>query len=235
MTVQLPLPFTETPSYRPEDFLSAPCNQLARIWLEKPQQWTNGRMVLWGEPGCGKSFLLQLWAKSAAALIYQGADVKGLLVSPSGPIAIDDADTVPDETALFHVLNAAAEAGHPVLLTARLPPARQDQKLKDLASRLRASLAVEITPPDDELLGALLYRLAAARQLRLEPALAEFLLLRLPRTPAVLREAIARLDRAALASGGRVTRQLAALTLSDLLTPGAELPRHHSPDDPNLL
>jgi len=218
MTGQLPLPFTETPSYQAEDFLAAPCNQLARSWLDNPENWTNGRMVLWGEPGCGKSFLLHLWAQNSGAQIYQGANLKGLPPSPSGPIAIDDADTAPEETALLHLLNAAAEAGHPVLLTARLPPARQDQKLKDLASRLRASLAVEITLPDDELLSALLFRLAAARQLRLTPALAEFLLQRLPRTPAVLREAIARLDRAALASGGRLTRQLAAEALADMLT-----------------
>ncbi len=235
MTGQLPLPFTPTPSYQAEDFLAAPCNQLARSWLEKPADWTNGRMVLWGEPGCGKSFLLHLWARKAGARIYQGGDLKGLPESPASPIAIDDADSVPEEEALFHLLNAAAEAGQPVLLTARLPPSRQDQKLKDLASRLRASLAVEITPPDDELLSALLFRLAAARQLRLTPALAEFLLRRLPRTPAVLREAIARLDRAALASGGPLTRHLAAMSLSDLLSPGQELPEDHSPDDPNLL
>jgi chromosomal replication initiation ATPase DnaA len=235
MTGQLPLPFAEAPSYQPEDFLAAPCNQLARSWLEKPENWTNSRMVLWGEPGCGKSFLLHLWAQKSGAQIYQGANLKGLPPSPSGPIAIDDADTALEETALFHLLNAAAEAGHPVLLTARLPPARQDQKLKDLASRLRASLAVEITPPDDELLSALLFRLAAARQLRLPPALAAFLLQRLPRTPAALQEAIARLDRAALASGGRVTRQLAVQALDDLLTLESVLPNESSPDDPDLL
>ena len=79
---------------------------------------------------------------------------------------MDDADIVPEPTALLHLLNAAAEAGQPVLLTARLPPGRQRQKLPDLGSRLRASLAVEINPPDDALLGALLLpRLAAARQL----------------------------------------------------------------------
>jgi chromosomal replication initiation ATPase DnaA len=234
MTGQLPLPFTETPSYRQEDFLSAPCNQLARFWLEKPGQWTNGRMVLWGEPGCGKSFLLQLWAQHSGARICQGAEVKGLQPAPPGPVAIDDADTVADETALLHLLNAAAEASHPVLLTARLPPARQQSGLADLASRLRASLAVEITPPDDELLGALLFRLAAARQLRLPPALAAFLLQRLPRTPAALRAAIARLDRAALASGGRLTRQLAVQALADLLTPEKVYPNENSPDDPDL-
>jgi len=76
---------------------------------------------------------------------------------------------------------------------------------------------------------------ARARQLRLPPALAAFLLQRLPRTPAALQEAIARLDRAALSSGGRVTRQLAVQALDDLLTLESVLPNESSPDDPDLL
>jgi chromosomal replication initiation ATPase DnaA len=44
----------------------------------------------------------------------------------------------------------------------------------------------------------------------------EFLLAHLPRTPAALQEAAARLDRAALASGGRVTRALAAAVVDEM-------------------
>lgn len=213
---QLPLPFAETPSYAEADFCAAPCNALARSWLQKPQAWPNGRMVLWGEPGCGKSFLLHLWARSAGAEIYHGSGLRDLPTLPGTPLAIDDADTVPEETVLLHLLNAASEGGRPVLLTAQAPPARGAQKLPDLASRLRASLAVEILPPDDAMLTALLFHLASARQLILNPGLANFLLTRLPRTPAALREAVARLDHAALASGGKITRVLAGRILADL-------------------
>jgi chromosomal replication initiation ATPase DnaA len=242
MTRQLPLPFTETPRYHAEDFLAAPCNALARDWLARPDAWTNGRMVLWGEPGCGKSFMLHLWAQKTGAVIYQGGGLRGLPAAPVTPVAVDDADIVPEETALLHLLNAAAEAGFPVLLTSCLPPGRQTQALPDLGSRLRASLAVEISPPDDALLEALLLRLAAARQLRLNQIMVNYLLQHLPRTPGILREAVARLDRAALASGGRVTRLLAGQTLGDLLTPDysgnpAEkmLSNGNSPGLPHLL
>jgi chromosomal replication initiation ATPase DnaA len=218
-TRQLPLPFAEAPSYAAEDFCAAPCNALARTWLQTPQAWTNGRMVLWGEPGCGKSFMLHLWAQSCRAVIHQGHTLRGLPAPPATAIAIDDADTVPQETTLLHLLNAASEAGHPVLLTAREPPSRQTHLLPDLVSRLRASLAVEISPPDDAMLTQLLFRLAAARQLILNAQVSQFLLTQLPRTPAALREAIARLDRAALAAGGKITRPLAAQILADLISP----------------
>jgi chromosomal replication initiation ATPase DnaA len=212
------LPFAEAPSYAEADFCAAPCNALARSWLQKPAAWTNGRMVLWGDPGCGKTFLLHLWAQSSGAVIFEGHRLRGLAAPPQTAIAVDDSDIVPEETALLHLLNAAAEAGHPVLLTAQTPPARQAHQLPDLSSRLRASLAVEISPPDDAMLSALLFRLAADRQLILNAQVSQFLLTQLPRTPAALREAIARLDHAGLAAGGKITRSLAAQILADLTT-----------------
>jgi len=65
-------------------------------------------------------------------------------------------------------------------------------------------------------LRTLLARLLAERQLAVSEAVQDWLLLRLPRRPAAIREAAARLDRAALATGGRVSRNLAAAVLASL-------------------
>jgi chromosomal replication initiation ATPase DnaA len=130
-------------------------------------------------------------------------------------MAIDEADTAP-ERPLLHLMNVAAEADLPVLLAGRTPPARWGVGLPDLASRLRAVTAAQIHAAEDELLRRLFARLLAERQIALPATLQDWLRLRLPRTPGAMREAAARLDRAALASGGRVTRSLAAAVLSEL-------------------
>jgi chromosomal replication initiation ATPase DnaA len=213
---QLALPFAETQNFSADDFCTAPSNAAARDFLARPEAWSNGRLVLWGEAGCGKTHLLHIWAAANGALIVNGSTLQGLL-RPETPVAVDDSDIVPDPRALLHLLNTAAEMGHPVLLTARLPPARQLIKLADLASRLRAAEAVEIRAPEDELLSLLLTRLAADRQLTLSISVQNYLLTHLPRTVACLREAIARLDRATLDSGARITKQLAAAVLEDLI------------------
>ena len=114
----------------------------------------------------------------------------GLPELPAAGVALDDADAVADERALLHLLNAAGEAGVPVLLAARLPPSRWSARLPDLASRLRAITAVEIGPPEDTLLRTLLARLLADRQLRLPESVQEWLLRRLPRSAAALRDAV---------------------------------------------
>jgi len=202
---QLALPFAPPQEFH-ADFLEAPSNAEALAWLDRTAAWPGARLLLWGEAGVGKSHLLSRWAGT----VIDGAAVA--FPAPPGPLAIDDADAAPEE-ALLHVLNAAAEAGHPVLLAARSAPSGWSIDLPDLASRLRAVTAVEITPPDDELLAALLARLCAERQLAVAEPIQAFLRARLPRTPAAMREVAARLDRAALSSGRAVTRPLAALVV----------------------
>ena len=156
-----------------------------------------------------------MWASENGASIITG---RALLEPfwPEGPVSIDDADHVPSEEALLHVLNAAAESGFRVLLTVTLPPARSRIRLPDLASRLRATMAIEIGPQDDDMRAALLAKLLSERQLVVIPSVQKYILTRLPRTAASVREAVGRLDAAALAAQSAISRTLAADCLADL-------------------
>jgi chromosomal replication initiation ATPase DnaA len=208
---QLPLPFPHQPTYAAADFLAAPSNEAALAWLDRTADWPDYRLALWGAQGCGKTHLLRLWAGRRGATVVAGPALAGLPdPPPPGGAAIDDSDALADEPALLHLMNAAREAGLPVLLAARTPPARWAVGLPDLASRVRAVTSVEILAPEESLLRALLLRLLSDRQLAMRPGLQDWLLLRLPRSAAALREAVARLDHAALAAGGGVTRTIAA-------------------------
>ena len=210
---QLALPLPTAPRFDPAGFVHADSNSAARAWLDPESQWPLGRLALWGEEGSGKSHLVQLWAGQTGAALLNGAGLR--FVPPQTALAIDDADLAPEAT-LLHMINAADQAGVKLLLAARLPPARWLTRLPDLASRLRASVSVGISPPDDDMLRTLLRRLLAARQLPVAGPVQDWLLLRLPRTAAAVIEAAARLDRAALAAGRSVTRPLAEAVLRDL-------------------
>ncbi len=234
---QLPLPFPYRPGFAEADFLPAQSNEDARAWLQRPLDWPDRRLALWGQAGCGKTHLLTIWAARTGADLLSGAALRDFPARPDAPaLAVDDADMMSGEEPLLHLLNAAADARAPVLLTGRTPPARWPVRLPDLASRLRAVTAVEIHPPEDSLLRALLARLLLERQVAVTDAVQEWLLLRLPRTQAALREAVARLDRASLAAGGRISRPLAAEVLAvadcdDIVQPCAA----PSPPQPGFL
>lgn len=214
---QLGLPLPYAPRYAAADFMAAESNEAARAWLARVEAWPERRLALWGEAGTGKTHLLHLWAEANGAALLAGSALGAPRSAPKRALAIDAADACADAAALLHVLNGAAEAGCPVLLAGRLPPARWRVDLPDLASRLRAMPAVGIGPAEDELLRALLARLLAERQLAVPAAVQQWLLLRLPRAPGAVCEAVARLDVAALAAGGGITRELAGAELADLL------------------
>jgi len=213
---QLALPFPHRPGFSRGSFIPAGSNAAARGWLARTADWPDRRLALWGEAGRGKTHLLRVWAERHGAALLDAAALRSLPALPQAPVALDDADLCPEAPALLHLLNAAGEAGVLVLLAGRTPPARWPVKLADLRSRLRAVATVEIGPPEDGLLRALLASLLAERQLAVAPEVQDWLLARLPRSAAALREAAARLDRASLAAGRPVGRLLAASVLADL-------------------
>jgi chromosomal replication initiation ATPase DnaA len=98
---------------------------------------------------------------------------------------------------------------------------------------------LDVGAPEDGLLRALLARLFADRQLRLTPAVRDWLLLRLPRTASAMSEAVARLDAAALDAHRDITvplarevlGELAAVRLDDISGTAASPSRH----DPSVL
>ena len=208
MPRQLLLPFGDEPTAPAAAFVEAPSNAAALAWLGRVGDWPDRRLAIWGDEGCGKTHLIRSWATRHGADARAGMSLRGLPNRlPPGGLAIDDADAVPDQETLLHWLNAARDAAVPVLLTGRVPPSAYPVRLPDLTSRLRAITAVGIGLAEDDLLRELLARMLAEHQWRLDEDFQQWLLPRLPRTPAQLREMVARLDRELLTTGGRITQR----------------------------
>lgn len=218
-TRQLALPFDEPDQFAAADFIEAPSNHAARAALAAPEAWVNGRLVLWGDRGCGKTHLARIWATEHGADIVQAGQLRAPAPSAGRGLLIENFDMMAAPLALLATLERANVAGQPVLLTGRAPPARLAVDPADLASRLRASLTIRIEPAEPALLETMLIKLVSARQLTLPAGLSVFLLSRLPRRPAALREAIARLDRYSLALGTGPSRRIAERLFAELAEP----------------
>jgi chromosomal replication initiation ATPase DnaA len=129
-------------------------------------------------------------------------------------IAIDDADRA-CEPALLHLYNFCMESQGGLLVAARQPPASWTIILPDLDSRLRAVLAIGIWLPDDALLGAILVKHFADRQLRVAPEVIAYLLRHMERSFAAAAEMASRLDRVSLRDRRAITVALARRLVSE--------------------
>lgn len=195
------------------DFLVASCNRDAVAWLDRWPEWPAPALIVYGPEGCGKTHLTHVWrARSHAVTVDRAAlSVAAVpdLVGSARACIVEDADGTVDEEALLHLYNLLAEEGGHLLLTAGAPPARWNIALPDLASRLAAAVAVEVGAPDDALIGAVLIKQFADRQIEVDAAVPSFLLARMERSFAAARRIVAALDAAALAEKRRITVPLA--------------------------
>lgn len=201
------------------DFMVSATNIAAVERIDRWPDWPSAALVLHGPRGCGKTHLVHLWQERTSALIVAGetlteAVLPHLLDKVPPQVAIDNADRAP-EHALLYLYNSCIERRGSLLITAYRPPGSWNVGLDDLRSRLRAAPVVEIGSPDDALLGAVLIKHFADRQLRVEPEVIAYLLKRIDRSFAAAEKIAAHLDGAALSNGGPVTIPLARTVLAN--------------------
>lgn len=209
---QLPLDFDHRPALSGEDFLVAPGNAGAVAWLDRWPDWPGPLLAIHGPAGCGKTHLAQVFMAASGARAI-GADALGgaepqHLLAGARACVLEDAEALLGgdlEEALLHLYNTVQETGRHMVLTARRPPARWPVRLADLRSRLKAAIAVGIGPPDDALITAVIVKLFADRQLRVDADVVSFMLTRMERSFETARTLVAAVDRAALAERRNIT------------------------------
>lgn len=219
LTLNLALP---PPTYAREDFVVADGNREALAWIDRWPDWPAPALSLSGPTGCGKTHLGRIWAARSDATVMTGGDLEGMdvadltdLATASRAIMIEDAERAP-ERGLLHLYNLMRERGGFLLLISAEPPARWSIALPDLASRLRAAPALSLSPPDDELLGSIILKQLADRQLHAGPGVVQYLVLHMERSGEAARRAVAALDRRALTERREIDRRLAADVLVEI-------------------
>ena len=149
---------------------------------------------LWGPAGSGKSHLLQAMChqenqRNLDSIYLQclGRHSPGILHSLESIslVCLDDIDEVIGneswELELFHLVNSVKDGNTRLIVSASAPSARLNIQLPDLATRLRAAVAIETVALDDREKLRVLERRAASRGFALNEEVAKFILDRSPR------------------------------------------------------
>lgn len=229
MARQLTFDLAGPPASSRSDFLVTAANRDALAMLDRPELWPQGRLLLLGGAGTGKSHISRFWAAENGALRQSASslriDALDAMVPQDGALVIEDAHRIGTaagaEQAMFHLWNLSVERNCLLLLTAKVPPRDWGTILPDLSSRMEALTKVELSPPDEALLPAVLVKLFADRQISVSPDVIDFLALRMDRDLDLARRLVAAIDTAAMADHRAITRRLAAEWLDKLFEPDA--------------
>ena len=187
---QLLLDITALPRYHASRWLTTEGTRQAEEALLRGDPC----VCLYGPAGGGKSHLLALAASR-------------------GAVVGDRLETMESEgqERIFHALNAKV----PVVVASNLPVAQIETLLPDLKSRLMTGTHVEVLPPTDEDLKALLKHWAEVMQLSLPDAVVDYILARAARSTHELAALMARLDALSLEQKRAVTVPLARAVLDE--------------------
>lgn len=218
MALQLPLDLQFRPAYGREDFLITASNRDAAALIDAwPQSWGGfPALTIFGAGGSGKSHLAAVWAQRTEAEILSPAEFEALdiesFVQAARPLVIERLDLITGDTQreqkMFHLYNALNAAKVTMLLTSHLSPQKLEFALRDLQSRLRASPAVEIHQPDDDLLAYVLAKQLNDRGLSIVDKVALYAVGRMERSWAAMDQLVADITTRATAEKKGVTLPL---------------------------
>ena len=194
---QLALGISPPPQPTLDNFVpGANAELLARLRELQAGTYSESVLYLWGEPGSGKSHLLQ----SCANVQRVADDVEQL----------DEAGQI----GLFNAINETRESGGAVLAAGSAPPAQLPLR-EDLKSRLAWGLVYQVKPLTDEERSAYLRAEAARRGMPLPDEVIAWLLTRMRRDLRSLAAILDRLDRHSLETKRPITLPLVREALKE--------------------
>lgn len=201
------------------DFLVSACNRSAVQLIDAFPDWPDLILALIGPVSSGKTHLANVLKTHVDVVTVLRTDLTDAAVPELCAhelIILEQAENEGDEAAFFHLINYARETKTHMLVLARQSPTRWAIALPDLKSRLAQLHVVELSDPDDELMGGLLFKHFSDRQLRPDTNVIPYILTRIERSFDAVDQVVAAIDQLSLAKKARISRNVARQVLENM-------------------
>jgi hypothetical protein len=192
---QIALPLDELRPGVNSSLIITDSNAAVAAALGQSDGWPGRCAILLGPPRSGKSLMARYFATLAHGTI------------------IDNADSVGEE-ALFNAWNRAQENRQPLLLISRFFLSDWQIELADLRSRLGSALYLQISAPDDEMVGQLIQKHLADRGTAINVDSLAYLTKRIERSYAALEKFARDANAIALAENSPINMALVKRLIS---------------------
>jgi len=197
-----------------DNYFVSQANQSAVSLIEDWINWPSRKLILVGSEGSGKTHLGHLWAGEVGATIISATTLMEQQISElsKAPVLVEDINEIqrnqPVEIVLFHLHNLLYSEGYSLLMTSQILPGRLSFSLEDLQSRIEASTIAKLHPVDDDLLGAILIKMFADRQIYFSDKLLNYVLSRVERSYTAAKLFVDEVDSKAMAESRVIGKKL---------------------------
>ena len=190
------------PNFSISDYFVGTSNIEAYNLLINTQNINN--LFLVGPSKSGKTHLAFIWQKKFNAIIYDN-NIKQILENTSNVIVDNIFDNINEEE-IFHIINHCSSVNSKILVTSNIKLNEYTFQLKDLSSRLKTFININIDLPDDELLINLMTKLFHDKQIIVKnPEIFHYIIKRVHRSYVKIFHLIGKIDNLLMKKNKQLT------------------------------
>ena len=188
-------------NFKNDDFYLSKSNKHVFDFLNIWPKWEKNFVNVIGEKLSGKTHLMNIFLRKNKGVIFDGkslrnSDLKKIKIYEN--IIIENLSSDIDEKLFYSLLNLIDQDNKFIIVTSIKPIVNIAFKLKDLKSRAKNFILLNIEKPDDELIFAIIIKNLSDRQISLDDKFIEFIIKRIERSYSKIYDFIYKIDQLSL-------------------------------------
>ena len=188
-------------NFENENFYLSKSNKHVFDFLNIWPRWDNNFVNVIGEKLSGKTHLMNIFLQKNKGIKLEGKslnndDLKKIKIYEN--VIIENLVSNVDEKLLFSLFNLIEQDNKFIIVTSIKPIVNIAFNLKDLKSRAKNFILLNIEKPDDDLIFAIILKNLSDRQISLDDKFIEFIVKRIERSYSKIHDFIYKIDQLSL-------------------------------------
>ncbi len=188
-------------NFKNDDFYLSKSNKHVFDFLNIWPKWERNFVNISGEKLSGKTHLINIFLHKNKGIKFEGKsleneDLKRIKIYEN--IVIENLSSDVDEKLLYSLFNLIDQDNKFIIVTSIKPIVNITFELKDLKSRAKNFILLNIEKPDDDLIFAIILKNLSDRQISLDDKFIEFIVKRIERSYSKIYDFIYKIDQLSL-------------------------------------
>jgi len=188
-------------NFKNDDFYLSKSNKHVFDFLNIWPKWERNFVNITGEKFSGKTHLINIFLHKNKGIKFEGKSLENddlKRIKNYENIVIENLSSDVDEKLLYSLFNLIEQDNKFVIVTSVKPIVNITFNLKDLKSRTKNFILLNIEKPDDELIFAIILKNLSDRQISIDEKFIKFILKRIERSYSKIYDFIYKIDQLSL-------------------------------------